>query len=137
MSDLVTTLLDMLRADAGVQTIFGSPARIFDGETDRSLYPYAELVSAELRDIESARAPGGEHRITIAVNVRGEGREQAAAGLGAIVKAVQENALSLPGQNIALAHPVYLDILRGRQPQTYRGLLRLRIIIEVESSDDG
>ena len=132
MNDLATSILDMLRAHAGVQAIFGTPARIFAGETERPAYPYAELVSTELRDIESAQTPGGEHRVTIAVNVRGGGREQAAAALSAIMQAVQENALTLPSQNIALAHPVFFDVLRGRLPQTYRGLLRLRIVTEPE-----
>lgn len=132
MNDLAGALLNMLRDDTGVQAIFGSPARIFDGETDRPVYPYAELVSAELRDIESPRTPSGEHRITFAANVRGEGRDQAAAGLSAIVEAVNTKAISLTGQNIVLAHPVYLDVLRGREPQTYRGLLRLRIVTEKE-----
>ena len=64
MSNLATALLDMLRADAGVQEVFGAPARVFDGETVRPIYPYAELVSADVQGIETAGTPGGEHRFT-------------------------------------------------------------------------
>ena len=137
MSNLVTALMEMLRADAGVQAVFGSPARVFDGETERPAYPYAELVSVETRDVASAHAPGGEHRLTFAVNVREARREDASAGLEAIIAAIRGKALTLAGANIILAHPLYFDILRGRAPLTYRGLLRLRILTDKEPSDDG
>lgn len=135
MNGVVTSLLEMLRADVSVQAVFGVPARVFAGETERPAYPYAELIGAELREIESAQTPRGEHRITFAVNVRDGGRDQAEAGLGVLMQALQENSLSLPGMSIVLAHPVYLDIVRGREPQSLRGLLRLRIITEEEPGE--
>ena len=134
MSALVNALLDTLRADAGVQNIFGNPARIFDGETERPAYPYAEIASAELTGLENPQTPAGEHRITFAVNVRGGGREEAAAGLAAIAEAIDAKTLSVPGAAIVLAHPVYLDIVRGRAPRTFRGLLRLRILTEKDTA---
>ena len=134
MSALVTALLDTLRADAGVRAIFGHPARLFDGETERPAYPYAEIASAELAGLESPQTPAGEHRITFAVNVRGGGREEAAAGLAAIIEAIKAETLNVPGMAIVLAHPVYLDIVRGRASQTFRGLLRFRILIEEDTA---
>ena len=127
---LIEAVLAALRADEGVQAMFGVPARIFDGDTDAPMYPFVELVSAETRDIASTQAPGGEHRITFAVTTRHGGRAAAADGLDVLVRAVQAAELTLPGKAIVIVHPVYLDVMRGRTAQTFRGLLRLRILTE-------
>ena len=133
---LVTALMDALRADSGVRAFFGDPPRLFDDETSRPVFPYAEFVSAETRDFASALTPGGEHRITFAVHVRKGGQAEAAEGLNVLVEAIRAADIVLPGVRIALIHPVYLDVVRGIYSKDRRGLLRLRIVTEPEPSND-
>lgn len=133
---LIATVLSALRLDEGVREFFGAPPRIFDAETERAAFPYAELVSTATNEIASAETPGGEHRLTFAVYARHGGRAAAAEGLDALVRAVQAAELSLPNANIAFAHPVYLDVIRGRRQGVFRGLMRLRIVTEMEPENE-
>ena len=133
---LIERVLETLRDDAGVQAFFGAPPRIFDADTERPAYPYAEIVSAQTRDITSALTPGGEHRLTFAVYVHRASRADVAEGLSALISAIQPAELSVPGGEVVLAHPVYLDVLRTAQPQILRGLLRLRIVTQQEDTHD-
>lgn len=129
---LASAVMEALRADAGVREFFGTPPRICDDETGRPIYPYAELLSCETQGFASAETPSGEHRITFAVLARHGGQAEAAEGLRILVNAIAAADITLPGARIALAHPVYLDVVRGQYSKDRRGLLRLRIVTEPE-----
>ena len=133
---LIDGVLQAIRADTQVRDFFGEPPRIFDDESRRPIYPYAELVSAETRDVASVLTPGGEHRLTFAVYVAHGGRAAAAEGLDVLQRAVQAADITLPNASIILAHPVYLDVMRAKRSDTFRCLLRLRIVTETESIND-
>ncbi|KCZ66212.1 hypothetical protein L53_02510 [Hyphomonas sp. L-53-1-40] len=51
-----SALMDLLRADAGVQSVFGNPARVFDAESDAPIFPYAQLERHEVTPAGAAQA---------------------------------------------------------------------------------
>ena len=120
-----SALMDLLRADAGVQATFGNPARVFDAESDAPLFPYAELERHEVTPAGAALVDGHEHRLTLAVFTREDGLKGAKAAVAALRAAVEGAAWSVPG-----VHVVYGDVMRTADKRAFRGIIRIRIISE-------
>ena len=129
-SDLVSTLLEALRADDGLQTLLGSPARVFDDETGVSLFPYIVLERCERQDASASGVNGADHRLQFATLSRDGGHGEAKSLLTALRIALQRIELSLDHQRVVLVHPTYSDVMRAPNRQVFRGVMRVRIITE-------
>lgn len=129
-ADVQRAVLAALRADPGVQAIFGDPARIYDDETRGPAYPFAVLERHETRPSNSSCVAGAEHTLTLAVTSRHGGRSQAREALGALRAAIEGTDFAVANQVIVLAYPTYGDVFRTRDQQTFRSILRVRIISE-------
>ncbi|KCZ46859.1 DUF3168 domain-containing protein [Hyphomonas pacifica] len=123
-------LMEMLRADAGVQAVFGSPARVFDAESEAPMFPHALLERHEVTPEDAALVKGAAHRISLAVYTREGGVRGAKAAVAALRRAVEGASWSVPGVHIVLAHVVYGDVMRTADKRAFRGLIRIRIISE-------
>lgn len=129
-ADVLSVLLDALRANADVRSVLGTPARIFDNGSPAPVFPYAEAVRFETRPFGSALHAEHEHRITLAVLSRYGGRVEARRLLGVLRRAIDAADLTLPGQWVVLKHIVYADVLRTSDLRAFRGLIRVRLITE-------
>lgn len=128
--ELIEQILAALRADADLQTLLGSPARIFDDETRAALFPYVVLERCERRDASAASVSGAEHRLQFATLSRAGGQTEAKALLATLRSAVQRMELTLSRQRVILVHPTYSDVMRAPNRQVLRGVMRVRIVTE-------
>lgn len=128
--ELLSALVAAVKTDPEVQSVFGIPARIFEDEPKGGAYPHAFVQAHETTPSGSALSDGAVHRVTMVVRSRHGGRAEAQEALGVLRAATQRAELSLSGQRVVLVLAVYSDVLRSRNLQSFRGLLRLRIITE-------
>ena len=127
---LCGAVLDQLRDDAAVQAVLGQPPRLFDDETCCAAYPYARLERHESIPIETSEIRTVEHKITVASYARFGGLAEAKMVLSCVSEAVTRLNLELEDQNMVLAHVVYCDVMRAPDQRTFRGIIRIRIIME-------
>lgn len=123
-------LMELLRANADVQAVFGNPARVFDAETDEPIFPYAQLERHEVTAGGAALVEGHEHCLSVAVFSREGGLRAAKAAVSAMRVAVEGASWTVPGRHIVMAHVVYGDVMRTSDKRAFRGLVRIRIISE-------
>ncbi|MEM9572109.1 MAG: DUF3168 domain-containing protein [Pseudomonadota bacterium] len=127
---VIGAVLTGLRADANLQAALGDPVRLYDGETDVPIYPYAVLERHESSAADTVTKRGLEHSLHFAAYVRHGGVEATKALLGVFRGAVEALMLDLPGQQIVFVLPTYCDVLRTKSPLVSRGLLRVRLYTE-------
>jgi len=123
-------LMALLRADAGVQAIFGAPARVFDAESDAPIFPHAHLERHEVTPAGAALVDGHEHRLTLAVFTREDGLKGAKTAVATLRAAVEGADWSGAGVHVVMAHVVYGDVMRTTDKRAFRGVIRIRIISE-------
>ncbi|MEM6627993.1 MAG: DUF3168 domain-containing protein, partial [Pseudomonadota bacterium] len=121
---LQDAILTAVRADAGVKSIFGDPARVFDEPVSAPVYPYAQVSLHELRPGGGADTPSAEHRIDLQVLTRWASRRDAKDAMGVLRKAIEDAEIAPSGYRIVLLFPVFSDVVRLRDGRTLRGTLR-------------
>lgn len=126
-------LMALLRADADVQSVFGTPARVFDAESEEPLFPYALIERHETTPAGASLVNGIEHQISLACYSRDDGVRGAKACLSVLRAAVERAEWAVDGQNIVLAQVVYADAMRTADKRAFRGVVRIRIISEEAS----
>ena len=129
-NDLIEAVLSALRADPSLQAILGTPARIFDGETQSAPYPFVTLERYECVDTSASESVCTEHRLQFASLSDVGGQSEAKQLLNRLRLAVQRLQISPTGQRVVLIHPTYSDVMRTRNPRFMRGILRVRIHTE-------
>lgn len=129
-ADVARAILLRLRGDAAVQSVFGTPARIFDEETDVPAYPNAVLERHQTSDAGSSCVPALEHRITISVASRWGGRRYAKEAIGFLRQALETSPLAIDGQTVVLQQVVFTDVLRTSDARLFRGVLQFRVVTE-------
>ncbi len=127
---LQDALMAALRADPGVRSVFGDPARVYDDETRGPSHPFANLERHESRPINASETMSTEHILTLSTTSRHGGRREAKEALGALRAALETASLQPAGQNVVLAHATYGDVFRTSDIRAFRGVLRVRIITE-------
>lgn len=123
-------VLAALKSDVGVQEIFGTPARIFDDETDAPMFPYAQLERHEVNDKGASGVAGAEHRLTIAVLSRSDGLAAAKEALGALKRVVEGEPFAVMDGHVVMQQVIYADTMRRADRRAFRGVLRIRMIVE-------
>ena len=126
-------VMTVLRTDAEVRRVFGTPPRVYDDETQGPAYPFATLERHETLPAGAAGVAGMEHTLTFAVASRFGGRAYAKEAMGALRAAIERANIAPDGQVIVLAYPTYGDVFRTRDRQAFRGILRVRIISEEDA----
>ncbi|MEO0608013.1 MAG: DUF3168 domain-containing protein [Pseudomonadota bacterium] len=129
-ADLVEEVLNALRADPGLQDALGTPARIFDTETEAAAFPYIVLERYQRTDTSVSQAVCAEHSLQFVSFSDYGGQVEAKRLLSRLRLALQRMQISPAGQNVVLVHPAFSDVMRTRNPQISRGLLRVRIHTE-------
>ena len=128
--ELSDVLMSALRADADLQSRFGTPARIFDDETDRSAFPFIQLDGWRTEPADSAGRRGLVQTVTFVVQSRAGGFAEARRLLGALRSALDGLDLSLTTQRVILIQTVFSDVVRASDLQHFRGVVRARLVTE-------
>ncbi|MEL7109545.1 MAG: DUF3168 domain-containing protein [Pseudomonadota bacterium] len=127
---LIGAVLSALRANTEVQAVFGSPARLYDGQASGAYYPYAVLERCESQTSDGVAHRGFEHTLHFAVFSRNAGVEGSKDMLSVLRFAIEQLDLGLTDQKILLILPTYSDVLRTKNPNVLRGVLRVRLRTE-------
>ncbi|MEM9740400.1 MAG: DUF3168 domain-containing protein [Pseudomonadota bacterium] len=136
-SAVANALLSSIRSDGRVRDLFGDPARVFDQETTRALYPYAALESHESEDASFIGAQARLHRITLMTASRRGGISEAREMIDALAGAVDGVALAFEGQTLVYCYAVYSDVVRPPERDHFRGLLRLKVLTRATAPTSG
>lgn len=131
---LQAAILTALRTDVGVQAIFGSPARIYDDETEAPAFPYAQLEHHNMTDRSASVITGADHRLSLAVVSRHGGLAEAKEALGAIKRVIEGDRIDVPGGHVVMQQVTYADTMRRADQRAFRGVLRIRMVIEEEEA---
>lgn len=129
-AELASEILTELRLDPRLIEHFGTPPRVFDGETQGAALPYAELERHETKDTSASGMRCLEHQLQFATFSRHGGLRDAKALLGALRLALEALTPSLSSQRIVLVIPTYCDVMRTKNQNIFRGVLRVRIHTE-------
>nr|WP_321440313.1 DUF3168 domain-containing protein [uncultured Hyphomonas sp.] len=123
-------LMALLRTDADVRSVFGTPARVLDAESEEPLYPYALIDRHETSPAGASLVDGLEHRITLACYSRDYGVRGAKECLSALRAAVERADWAVEGQHVVLSQVIFADAMRTADKRAFRGVVRIRIITE-------
>ena len=110
-----------------MQTDFGMPVRVLNGETGRAAFPFVRIGRHELREDSLLE----EHRISVEVFSRAGGRPEANRLTGLVANTLRTAEMSPSGINLIVFHPVFSDVFLRPDGTTFRGLLRLRAVTDV------
>lgn len=119
-----------LAADADVQALIGSPARLYDEAPAGAAYPFAALGRAVSEDRGADGAAMIEHRLTLHVWTRHGGRREAKAIVAAMREAAHEQVFALDGGwSLVSCRAVYADAFRTADARIAHGVLRFKALI--------
>ncbi len=127
---LERAFLTALRTDGDVQALLGSPARIFDDETQEPAFPCAFLDRHEVSERSVSGMAGQSHTITLSVRSRDGGRAAAKEVIGALRQAADNAGITLASQRVVMVQTIYSDVMRTPDLREFRGIIRVRIITE-------
>jgi hypothetical protein len=118
-----------LTQSAAVTALVGG-VRIYDDVPRDAAFPYVTHGQSVVRDWSTATDDAHEHLVTLHVWTRGAGRKQAHEILGAVERALDQQALALDGHALVTQRHEFSEIRRGDDGETWHGLLRLRAVTE-------
>lgn len=119
-------VLDRLRADAGVQSVFGDPARVYAGAPRGAAFPYVVLGAGESTPADAQGARLIDHKLTLAVRARRLDLAAAKQAVGLVRDALHLADLPLAGgARCVLCRVVYTDVVRAGDARSLTGLVRL------------
>jgi hypothetical protein len=130
-SDVLAALMDALRANAGVKAALGDPVRIFDDRPAGAAFPHAVIELGVSRPADSAGVQALEQEIAIEVFSRRAGKSEALSALAAMREALHDADIEITGRQVVLIQALSAQASR-LDPQTIRGVLRLRVLTEAE-----
>jgi hypothetical protein len=130
---LGAAIIAAARADAAVQSLVGSPARIWDEPPPGAPFPYVTLGRMESRPADASDCDALEHGLTLHVWSRHGGRAQAMDIIAALRTLLHNAALSVAGYRLVLLLASYSDLFRAGDGFTTHGVIRLKAITEPSS----
>lgn len=130
---LQKALIAHLKADAAVQALLGTPARIHDGAPDPPTFPHLLIGRSESRPV---RADGGgvEHALTLTVVSRLRGTEEAKAVLAAVRVRLANAAVEADGVRTVSLTVSFADVFPSADGARTFAVLRVRAVTEETGS---
>lgn len=126
---LRAAVYDALRADTALSSVLGG-ARVYDEPPRNAEFPYVTLGEARLSE---AGADGGtlqEHLLVLHAWSRKGGHREAHVIAGALLQALDDAPLDLPGHRLVNLRFTVADIRREADGRTYHALVRFRALTE-------
>ncbi|MCZ4298003.1 DUF3168 domain-containing protein [Henriciella marina] len=129
-AELQLAVMEALRCDTGVQAYLGNPARVFDGDSDEPVFPCVELERHDVRPNGSAGHAGSAHTLSFGLRTRMGGRAEAMRILSELRRVLDAFSCADDGRRSVLSQTIYCDVMRTPDLREFRGVVRMRIILE-------
>lgn len=129
---LQTALYTALTGDHTLKTLIGDPARVYDAIPADSVFPFLQIGAGQLSPYLGIEG-GFEHIIRITAFSRWGGRQECKLIAEAVRARLQNAGLALEGHHVLQARLIFEDHLRYRDPETFQGAMRFRIITAPDS----
>jgi len=120
---------DALAADAGLVSVLGGP-KIYDEPPRAAAFPYVTMGEARIADFSTGSEPGEEHQLTLHAWSRQGGHREAHLIVGALLQALDDAPLALPGHHLVNFRFSAADVRREADGRTYHALVRFRAVTE-------
>ena len=121
-----SAVIARLKADPGVQAVFGDPARIFASAPRGAAFPFVALGAGESTRADAQGARLLDHRLTLQVRTRRMEPAAVKAAIAAVRDALHLADLTLAGGAVCvLCLVVYADVVRAGDGRSLTGLVRL------------
>jgi Protein of unknown function (DUF3168) len=118
-----------LNANAALTAVLGG-ARVYDEPPPSPVFPYVTLGEARVADYSAGSERGEEHQLTLHGWSRQGGHREAHLVTGAIMDALDDAPLSLPGHHLVNFRFALADVRREPDGRTYHALIRFRAVTE-------
>lgn len=125
--ELAKAIHAALSADITVQSILGTPARLYDHPPKDPIYPYLSYGPMRSEDIGGDDSPMTAHSLTLHLWSRYSGRAETLSGLSAISGALEVENISLNTANLISSHIFFTDNFRAPDGRTLHGIIRLQV----------
>lgn len=104
--------------------------RVYDGAPRGAVHPFVSFGAASSRPLDGDPTPSVEHRLTVEVHSRAEGRTEA-SGIGERVRAVLDGAvLELIQQRLVSLRWLGTELVQSRDSSATRVVMRFRAVTE-------
>ena len=119
-----------LSADPRVQAVLGDPARMHASPVSDSLFPHAVWRAVSSRPNGSSHAEGEVHDMTLEVRSLETGADVAERAVNALAAAINSLRPVSTTVHVVLLMTTLADVMRGPDGRTFRGIIRLRAVVE-------
>jgi len=125
---LQTALSNHLKANSGVQSVFGVQPRIqLDSGEERPLFPYISFAAHRVTENGGLDIEIDDHTIDLNVFTRWGGRQAGREAVKVIRDALENKDFPIEGHALAWSFIPFSDTLMLRDMATMKGVIRLRI----------
>ena len=122
---------EALAAQPWVITALGAPLRLYSEPVTDGAFPHADWRSWTVQDAGSSASPAMRQDFTIEVRSRNSDDYHAQRAVDALVEALGRIAPApRDGQRITFIMPTVADVMRSPDLRVFRGLVRLRVLVE-------
>ena len=118
-----------LSSDGPLTALIGI-GRVYDDVPADASFPYLTLGDAAARDWSTGTSAGSEHAVTIEAWSRSAGRTEIKQMLASVEAALTGTPLTVAGYRPVLLRAESASTQIERDGITYRGTLRLRLLVE-------
>ncbi len=127
---LQSAIFATLSADAGVKSLIGDPARIFDHVPPESVFPYVVIGEASSGPFDAKTQDGMEQTLTLHAWSRYRGLKEIKDIMAAVANALDQQALNLAGHTLILLHFEFGTTFLDSDGLTRHGVQRFRAITQ-------
>lgn len=118
-----------LAADAALKALIGDPPRLYDFAPSKAVFPHVAFG-----DARETKIPGAdqliEHDVRINIHSRYEGRREVKDIVTAILSAIDDVPLIVPGYALISLRATFSDVIHRREPDAWQGVIRFRAVTE-------
>ena len=119
-----------LKADSALQAFIGTTARVFDHVPQSSIYPYVVIGETTGEDFDTKTEDGMAQQVMIHTWSRYRGSKEAKQIMGAVVDALDQQALSVTGHTLVLLRFEFSDLFLDPDGLTRHGVQRFRALTQ-------
>ena len=122
-----------LQQDINVQTVLGSPVRLYDDPPAPPVYPFASFGRHQSRDTDADTLALNEQTLSLHIWSRYRGKSEAQQILEAVRGSLGEIPQVMNGHRLVSIRTVFADVLRARNGRIFQAILRIRALTQPTS----
>jgi len=122
-----------LQQDINVQSVLGSPVRLYDDPPATPVYPFASFGRHQSRDTDADTLALNEQTLSLHIWSKYRGKKEAQQILEAVRGSVDDMPQSMNGHRLVSIRTVFADVLRARNGRIFQAILRIRALTQPTS----